>query len=113
MLSASLATFLNNTDGHGSQCPCSTVGAGASKPTQLAHPRMGDDQQGRGALQRTAQGQAQGRGVEGGKALVEDDDVGALQQGARQVETALLAVGEPPAGVADHLQQPGSSAVQV
>jgi hypothetical protein len=79
--------------------------AGVALPTRLARLRMGDDQQRRDALQHTAQGQAQGRGVEGGKALVEDDDIGALQHGASEVETALLAVGEAPAGVADHLSR--------
>ena len=74
--------------------------------------RVRNHQQRRDALQRTAQGQAQGRGVEGGKALVEDDDVGALQQGAGQVEAALLAVREPLAGVTNYLQQAGWHALE-
>lgn len=49
--------------------------------------------------------EAPGRGVQRGKALVEDDHVGALRQGPGDVETALLAVREAPAGVADHLSR--------
>ena len=43
--------------------------------------------------------------VEGGKALVEDQAGGSLEQGARQEEPAAFAVRELPAGLAYQLQQ--------
>ena len=46
---------------------------------------MGDDQQGRGALQHALHRLVQGLRVEGGKALVEDETVGALQQGGAEL----------------------------
>src|SRR5215510_4088118 len=62
--------------------------------------------------QHTAQGPAQGLGVQGGEALVQDDHVRTLQQRSGEVETALLAVREAPARVAYHLQQPGRHAIE-
>jgi hypothetical protein len=68
---------------------------------------MGDDQQGRGALQHARQHLAQGLGVEGGEAFVEDEAGGALQYDAGDVEAATLSLRELSAGLAQHLQQVG------
>jgi hypothetical protein len=43
---------------------------------------MGDYQQGRGLVQDIAERLLQRLGVQGGEALVQDQDVGALEQGA-------------------------------
>jgi hypothetical protein len=53
--------------------------------------RVGDYQQGVGALQDAVQVAMQGLGVQGRKALVEDDEVGLLEQSPSDVETAALA----------------------
>src|SRR5436853_900382 len=49
------------------------------------------------------QGLPQALGIEGGEALVEHHELGALEQGAGDVEAALLAVRELPAGLSHHL----------
>ena len=67
---------------------------------------MGNDEHRGGALQDTAQAAVEGLGVQRRKALVEDDEVGPLEQGPGHVEPAPLAVGELPARLADHLQEP-------
>src|SRR5919109_1237854 len=67
---------------------------------------VSDDEHGGGALQDTTQAAMQGLGVQGRKALVEDDEVGSLEQGPSHIKPAALAVGELPAGLANHLQQP-------
>src|SRR5262245_13545268 len=41
--------------------------------------------------------------IEGGQALIEDDEVGSLQQRARNEETAPFPMGELPSRFADHL----------
>jgi hypothetical protein len=73
---------------------------------------MGDYQESSRPGKRTVQSTLQGLGVEGGKALVKDDHIGALQESAGHVEAATLAVGELPAGLSDHLPQPGRHAVE-
>jgi hypothetical protein len=73
---------------------------------------MGDDERGGGTLQDTAQAALQGFRVQGRKALVEDDEVGVLEQGPGDVEPAALAVGELPAGLADQLPQPRRHAAE-
>jgi hypothetical protein len=67
---------------------------------------VSDDEQGGGSLQNTAQAALQGVGVQGRKALVEDDEVGTLEQSPGHIEPAALAVRELPSGLPDHLQQP-------
>lgn len=47
-----------------------------------------------------------------GEAFIEDQQVGVLEQSAGNVKAALLAVGELPARVADHLQQTGGHLVE-
>jgi hypothetical protein len=68
---------------------------------------MGDDQQRRGALQHARQHLAQGLGVEGDEAFVEDEAGGTLQYDAGNVEAATLPLRELSAGLAHHLQQVG------
>ena len=66
---------------------------------------MGDDEQRRGPVEDAAQRPAEVLGIERGEALVEDDEVSALQQRPGDVQTALLTVRELPAGLANHLQE--------
>src|SRR5262249_17530101 len=73
---------------------------------------MGDDQQGWGVLQHALQRLVQGLGVEGSEALVEDETVGTVEQGAGNIEPAALALRELPAGLTHHLQQTGWHAVE-
>ena len=66
---------------------------------------MRDGQQCGRSVEHTVQGPAKAFGVERGEALVEDDEIGSLQQRPRDVETASLAVGELPSRLADDLEQ--------
>src|SRR5262249_8818711 len=73
--------------------------------------RMCDNQQRWRLLQHGGQRVLERLGVEGGKALVQDQDFGALEQGPSDVDTALLAVTESPARVANRRLQTGRHAV--
>ena len=55
-----------------------------------------------GTPQDTVEAALEGLGVEGCKALIEDDEVGLLEQGSGYIEPAAFPVGELPAGLADH-----------
>ena len=68
-----------------------------------AQSRMSDNDQRGGPGQHAAQGALEVLGVQRREALVEDDHVGVLEQRPGHVEAAALAVGELPAGLADHL----------
>src|SRR6185436_5671024 len=59
--------------------------------------RVRDDQQRPGAREDASERPAEALGIERGEALVEDDQLGSLEQGAGDVEPALLAVRELPA----------------
>src|SRR6185295_9778134 len=74
--------------------------------------RVRDDQQRPGAREDASERPAEALGIERGEALVEDDQLGSLEQGAGDVEPALLAVRELPARLADHLEEPGGHAVE-
>ena len=53
---------------------------------------------------------AAGRRVQGGEALVEDQEVGILEEGAGEADAGGLALGELPAGFADALLEAGGEA---
>ena len=57
---------------------------------------MGDHEQCRCAPEDAVERLTEGLGIEGGEAFVEDQELGALEQGASEVDEALLAVGELP-----------------
>ena len=63
---------------------------------------MGNDQQGWGVLQHTLQRLAQSLRVHGGKALVEEETIGVVQQEAGDREPAAFALGALPTGFAHH-----------
>ena len=73
---------------------------------------VSDDEHGGGALQDAAQAAMQRLGIQGRKALVEDDELGLLEQSPGHVESAALAVGKLPAGLADQLPQPRRHAAE-
>jgi hypothetical protein len=73
---------------------------------------VSDNEHGGGTLQDAAQAALQGLGVQRRKALVEDDEVGALQQRPGYIQPAALAMGELPAGFADQLPQPRRHAAE-
>ena len=73
---------------------------------------MGDHEEGGSPSERTVQGALEVLRVEGGKALVENDDVGVLQESPRHIETAALAMREPPSRLPDHLPQPSRHLVE-
>ncbi len=73
---------------------------------------VGDDEHGGGALQDAAEAALEGLGIQGRKALVEDYQLSLLKQGSGHVEPAALAMGQLPAGFADHLQQPRRHAAE-
>jgi hypothetical protein len=64
---------------------------------------MSHGQQGRCLPPEVGEDLAEGVGVEGGEALVQDDQLGAMEQGLRQLQAAALAVAELPAGLAEDL----------
>src|SRR5439155_11510650 len=51
-------------------------------------------------------------GVEGRQAFVEDEQVGALEDGAGDEQPAALPLTELPAGLPDHLEQPAGHPVE-
>ena len=51
-------------------------------------------------------------GIKGGKTLVQDEDLGTLQQRTGDVEPTTLAMRELPAGLPNYLPQPGGHAVE-
>src|SRR5262249_16896609 len=73
--------------------------------------RMCDNQQRWRLLQHGGQRMLERLGVEGGKALVKDQDFGGRGQGPSDVDPALLAVTELPARVAHRRLQTGRHAV--
>ena len=73
---------------------------------------MGNDQQYRGTFQHTLQDLVQGFGGEDGKALGEEETVGALQQGAGDIQSPAFPLRELPACFAHHLQQASRHAVE-
>src|SRR4051812_48882135 len=96
--SACLATF-----------PEIGIGVSWSTPNSDSS-RMRDHHQRPRPPEHAIQGLPQALGIEGGEALVEHDELGALEQGAGDVEAALLAVRELPAGLSHHLLQTGGAA---
>ena len=73
---------------------------------------MGDHKHRGGSIEDAAEGLAEGLRVKRREALVEDDEVGVLEQRPGDVEAAPFAVGELPTRLADHLLQPGRHAVE-
>jgi hypothetical protein len=73
---------------------------------------MGNHKEGRSPGEHTMQGALEVLRIEGGKALVENDHVGVLQERPGHVETAALAVRELPSCLPDHLPQPGRHLVE-
>src|SRR5262245_25952652 len=73
---------------------------------------MGDYEEGRSPSEHAVQGALKVLWVECAKTLIEDDDVGVLQEGPCDIETATLAMRELPPRLPHHLPQPGWHAVK-
>lgn len=73
---------------------------------------MGDYHERAGAAEDAFERGSEVFGVECGEAFVEDDEAGVLQQGARDVDSAALAMRELPAAFADHLQKAAGHAIE-
>ncbi len=65
---------------------------------------MGDDDEGRCHPLYGAQALREVLRVQGGETLIEDDGVRTLKEGASDVDTAALPMGEPPPGFTDGLE---------
>src|SRR5437867_5753115 len=74
-------------------------------PRNRTRSRMRDDEQRRGSVRHVPKTLTQALGVELPEALVEDDEVRALQERTGDVQAAPLAVREPPPSLANCLKQ--------
>jgi hypothetical protein len=72
---------------------------------------MRDQDERRRTPQDAFQALAQVFRVQGGKAFVQQQHLGSLQQGACQEYSTTLALGRPPTGIADELIEPGARLV--
>src|SRR5947209_5677283 len=73
---------------------------------------MSDDDQSLRSAQGARQAEVERLGIERTEALIEDQDLGALKQSARDEEPALLSVRKLPAAFSDHLLHPRGHAVE-